>query len=116
NGELEDLTDTFIKAIRRAERIARRNYKYVVPQYRTTATGNKIQFLMPIYMLSKYEEAPDFALVLSESIIGNQKFYKPETVLELAWAYNNARVICKPDDMWLNPARIEDVEDLAIDE
>lgn len=116
NGELEDLTDTFIKAIRRAERIARRNYKYVVPQYRTTATGNKIQFLMPIYMLSKYEELPDFALVLSESVIGNQKFYKPETVLELAWAYNNARVICKPDDMWLNPARIEDVEDLEIDE
>lgn len=115
-GELENLTDTFIKAIRRAERIARRNYKYVVPQYRITATGNKIQFLMPIYMLSKYEELPDFALVLSESLIGNQKFYKPETVLELAWAYNNARVICKPDDMWLNPTRIEDVEDLGFDE
>ena len=110
-GELEDLTDTFIKAIRRAERIARRNYKYVVPQYRTTATGNRIQFLMPIYMLSKYEELPDFALVLSERVIGGQKFYKPETVLVLAWAYNNARVICKPDDMWLNPAKIEDVED-----
>ena len=116
NGELEDLTDTFIKAIRRSERIARRNYKYVVPQYRTAATGNKIQFLMPIYMLSKYDELPDFALVLSESVINGEKFYKPETVLELAWAYNNARVICKPDDMWLNPARIEDVEDLTIDE
>lgn len=114
-GELEDLTDTFIKAIRRAERIARRNYKYVVPQYRTSATGNRIQFLMPIYMLAKYEESPDFALVLSESVIGGQKFYKPETVLELAWAYNNARVICKPDDMWLNPSKIEDVEDEMID-
>lgn len=115
-GELEDLTYTFKKAIRRAERIARRNYKYVVPQYRTTATGNKIQFLMPIYMLSKYEDPPDFALVLSESVIDGQKFYKPETVLELAWAYNNARVICKPDDMWLNPANIEDVEDTNVDE
>lgn len=118
-GELEDLTDTFVKAIRRSERIARRNYKYVVPQYRTTTVGNRIQFLMPIYMLSKYDQSPDFALVLSESIIGGKKFYKPETVLELAWAYNNARVICKPDDMWLNPLKIDDVEsmdDIAFDE
>ena len=67
-------------------------------------------------MLSKYEDPPDFALVLSESVIDGQKFYKPETVLELAWAYNNARVICKPDDMWLNPANIEDVEDTNVDE
>lgn len=120
-GNLVALTDQFKQAIQRSERIARRNYKYVVPQYRTTKTGNKIQFLMPIYMSSKYEGAPDFALVLSESIDKkNNKFYKPETVLELAWAYNNARVICKPEDTWLNPARIEDVEDVedpaAIDE
>lgn len=107
-GEIEELTDTFTKAIRRAERIARRNYKYVVPQYRTTPQGNSIQFLMPIYMLSRYDECPDFALVLSEQILEGQKFYKPETVLELAWAYNNARVISKPDDLWLDPEKIED--------
>lgn len=112
NGELEDLTDTLIKAIRRSERIARRNYKYVVPQYRVTTTENKIQFLMPIYMSSNYDELPDFALVLSESMIDGQKFYKPETVLELSWAYNNARVICKPDNMWLNPEKIKDVESM----
>lgn len=109
DGELEALTDTFKSAIERAERIARRNYKYVVPQYRTTSSGNSIQFLMPIYMLGRYDESPDFALVLSESSIDNQKFYRPETVLELAWAYNNARVICKPDNMWLNPDKIGDV-------
>lgn len=109
-GELEKLTDTFKQAIDRSERIARRNYKYVVPQYRTAAKKNEIQFLMPIYMLSKYDKSPDFALVLSESIIEGQKFYKPETVFELAWAYNNARAICKPDDTWLNPATIEDSE------
>jgi len=111
NGDLEKLTDTFTGAIQRAQRIARRNYKYVVPQYRTSPQGNRIQFLMPIYMLAKYDESPDFALVLSESTIDGQKFYKPETVLELAWAYNNARVICKPDDTWLNPDRIEDSVD-----
>lgn len=109
-GEIEELTDTFTKAIHRSERIARRNYKYVVPQYRITPHENRIQFLMPIYMLSKYDESPDFALVLSENLIGGKKFYKPETVLELAWAYNNARAICKPDDMWLNPATIENSE------
>lgn len=110
-GDIEELTDDFTKAIRRAERIARRNYKYVVPQYRTTSQGNSIQFLMPIYMQSRYDESPDFALVLSEQILEGQKFYKPETVLELAWAYNNARVISKPDDLWLDPDKIEDSSD-----
>ncbi len=115
-GDLVGLTNKFKSAIEQAVKIARRNYKYVVPQYRVSAKGNKIQFLMPIYMpkdsfggAPNFEKSPDFVLVLSESVLGKQKFYIPETVLELAWAYNNARVICKPDDTWLNPEKIEDI-------
>lgn len=108
-GGLGGLTRDFIGAIDRAKKIARRNYKYVVPQCRITQ-GNTIQFLMPIYMDSNsYENPPDVALVLSEEKVGNERIYIPETVLPLAWAYQNARVICTPDGMWLNPERIEDV-------
>ena len=110
-GGLVGLTQDFISAIDRAKKIARRNYKYVVPQCRIELEKT-IQFLMPIYMDSKgYDSSPDVALVLSETKIGDERVYIPETVLPLAWAYQNARVICTPDGMWLNPERIEDVGD-----
>ena len=81
-----------------------------VPQYRPACKGEvgRIQFLMPIYLDTQYSSQPDFALVLNDERIGKARFYTPETVLELSWAYNNARVICKPDDTWLSPARIEE--------
>ena len=117
NGYKEDVIDKFKQAIARAEQIARRNYKYVVPQYRPSKNkdGN-IQFLMPIYFTSNYTSAPDFALVLSKDDIGGSPFYRPETVLELSWAYNNARVLCKPDNTWLKPEEIEesDTEDFEV--
>lgn len=106
NGYRDDVIDKFKQAIARAEKIARRNYKYVVPQYRSKDAC--IQFLMPIYFSSNYTSAPDFALVLSKDTIDDSPFYRPETVLELSWAYNNARVLCKPDNTWLRPEEIEE--------
>ena len=111
NGQTDDVIDKFKQAIARAEQIARRNYKYVVPQYRPSKdNGGNIQFLMPIYFTSNYSVAPDFALVLSKDDIGGDPFYRPETVLELSWAYNNARVLCKPDNTWLKPEEIEEAD------
>ena len=102
-GDIETIMNDFKTAITRAERIAKRNYKYIVPQYRIDPKGNTIQFLMPIYISQQYDKSPDFALVLSKQENNGQKFYKPETVLELSWAYSNARVLCKPDSSWLTP-------------
>jgi hypothetical protein len=63
---------------------------------------------MPIYLDRQYGERPDFALVLNNELMPDgTRFYTPETILELPWAYNNARVICKPEDTWLNPATID---------
>lgn len=107
SGNVDGLMQVFKGAIERSVTIARRNYKYVIPQYRNTEDGC-IQFLMPIYMQSQFDKSPDFALVLSLKTIGEKQYYIPETVLELAWAYNNARAICKPDNTWLNPEKIED--------
>lgn len=108
-GDFSSIASTLETAIHNAKKIAKRNYKYVVPQYRSAKGGepSKIQFLMPIYLDRQYGQKPDFALVLNEEKVGSSRFYIPETVLELAWAYNNARVICKPEDTWLNPAMIE---------
>lgn len=109
-GDLPAITSTLTAAIENARKIAKRNYKYVVPQYRSDPRGDggKIQFLMPIYLDRQYGERPDFALVLNIEIMPDgSRFYTPETILELPWAYNNARVICKPEDTWLNPATID---------
>lgn len=107
----DDVIVKFKQAITRAQKIARRNYKYVVPQYRPSKEGKgSIQFLMPIYLNYSYSEtskAPDFALVLSK----DESFYRLETVLELSWAYSNARVLCKPDNSWLVPENIEESDD-----
>jgi hypothetical protein len=109
-GDLAAITSTFIAAIENSRKIAKRNYKYVVPQYRSERRGEtgKIQFLMPIYLDRQYGDRPDFALVLNIEVMPDgTRFYTPETILELPWAYNNARVICRPEDTWLNPATID---------
>ena len=77
--------------------IAKRNYKLVVPMYRPQE--NKIQLLMPIYLSGSFSRKPDFALVLDLE----DGIYTPETILPLDAAYQNARLIAKPDELWLNP-------------
>lgn len=82
--------------------IAQRNYKFIVPMYRPQ-TG-KIQLLMPIYLKGTYSSKPDFALILTPD--KENEFYTPETILPLDAVYQNARLIAKPDDTWLNPDTI----------
>jgi hypothetical protein len=77
--------------------IAKRNYKLIVPQYRPQL--DKLQLLMPIYLGGSFTKRPDFALVLDLE----DGIYTPETILPLDAAYQNARLIAKPDDFWLNP-------------
>ena len=89
-------------AITFAVAIAQRNYKFIVPMYRPQ-TG-KIQLLMPIYLKGTYSNKPDFALILSPD--KENEYYTPETILPLDAVYQNARLIAKPDDTWLNPDTI----------
>ena len=89
-------------AIKYAVSLAKRNYKFIVPMYRPQT--NQIQFLMPIYLNEEYAKRPDFALVLQTE--KDIKMYTPKTILPLDAAYQNARLIAKPDDAWLNPGNI----------
>lgn len=71
------------------------NYKIAVPQY----FDGKIQLLLPLYLLEKPQ--PDLALVVTKNQAGNS--YQGHTCLTMQMAYNNARLIAKPDSNWLIP-------------
>lgn len=71
------------------------NYKTVVPQW----YGEKIQLLVPLYLSNA--EKPDLALVLSLS--EDKTVYYGHTCLTTEMAYNNARLIARPDSYWLQP-------------
>jgi len=94
---ITELSVIFDTAIKCSYELAKRNYKLIVPQYRPQE--DKIQYLMPIYLGATFNKLPDFALVLDNE----GGYYKPETILELDDAYQNARLIAKPDNFWLNP-------------
>ena len=68
------------------------NYKLAIPQY----FDNKIQLLLPLCLQS--DDIPDLALVVTK--VGN--VYQGHTCLTLDMAYNNARLIAKPESNWLN--------------
>lgn len=89
-------------AIDYAIEIAQRNYKFIVPMYRPQT--NSIQLLMPIYLNGTYNEQPNFALILTPD--SENEIYTPETILPLDAVYQNARLIAKPDESWLNPETI----------
>ena len=89
-------------AITFAVAIAQRNYKFIVPMYRPQE--DRIQLLMPIYLKGSYSSLPDFALVLTPD--KEHQLYIPETILPLDAVYQDARLIAKPDDTWLNPDNI----------
>lgn len=97
NKDITYLARVLDNSINYAVAIAERNYKLIVPQYRPQE--NKLQLLMPIYLNGTFTKIPDFALVLNLE----ENLYIPETILPLDAAYQNARLIAKPDDFWLNP-------------
>lgn len=82
-------------AIDEARKKVRTNYKTAVPQF----YGNRIQLLLPL-CLTPNSPNPDLALVVHK--IENNT-YTTRTCLTLKMAYNNARLIVKPQSTWLKP-------------
>lgn len=96
-------------AIAFAEKVAKSNYKFIVPQYRFVDEadywekergGNRAQLLMPIYLKYDMSQQPDGVLVLD--IDKTNKSYCPKTILTLDMVYQNARLIAKPSEEWLS--------------
>lgn len=80
-------------AIESAKRRVRRNYKTAIPQY----YHDNLQLLLPLCLV--HPEQADLALVVARE----NEVYRASTVLTLDMAYNNARLIARPDTEWLNP-------------
>lgn len=82
-------------AIDEVRKRVRTNYKIAVPQY----YNGKIQLLLPL-CLTAGSPNPDLALVVHK-LDGDT--YTARTCLTLKMAYNNARLIVKPQSNWLKP-------------
>ena len=99
----------FEGALKASLELSKRNYKLVAPQF-WPATG-KLQFLMPIYLegvqeirKGEYKEVLPPTVALSIELVHGQ--YIGTTILTLDMAYQNARLIARPDGFWLDATKI----------
>ena len=77
-----------------AYKMLKRNYKTAIPQF----YSNEIQFLIPLYSRKNRSK------VLAAMVVRkNEKIFEISTILTVDQAYNNARLLAKPDREWLNP-------------
>jgi len=90
-----ELRRQLVGAIDEVKKKIRSNYKIAVPQF----YDNKIQLLLPLCLTSGSPNA-DLALVTHKL---NDSTYTARTCLTLKMAYNNARLIVKPQSNWLKP-------------
>lgn len=95
NADDAELRRQLIGAIEEVKKKVRSNYKIAVPQF----FDNKIQLLLPLCLTSGSPN-PDLALVIHKL---NDNTYTARTCLTLKMAYNNARLIVKPQSNWLKP-------------
>lgn len=86
-------------AIKRALERIKWNYKAAIPQYYNKT--KKIQLLIPLCIDDP--RIVDLALAVERE----NQVYVGYTILKLDWAYNNARLIARPDSDWLTPSIIQ---------
>lgn len=93
-AELRDLSYLpilFEGSIQYMKKKVRANYRAAVPQY----YQDRIQFLLPLSL--RDPDSVDLALAVTRQ----DGYYTGNTCLTLDMAYNNARLIAKPDAFWL---------------
>lgn len=86
----------FDGAIEKSLRMLEANYKVAVPQF----YRGKTQLLVPLFL--ENDLYPSLALVCEKS--DDETCYLGRTCLTLDMAYNNARLIAKPNSEWLIPS------------
>ncbi|MCL2520533.1 MAG: DUF3825 domain-containing protein [Spirochaetaceae bacterium] len=92
NRRKNDIYQSLVGAVKNVEKRLAGNYKIAIPQY----FQNKIQLLIPIDLGA---EKVNLALALNKY----ENYYSGRTLLTLEMAYNNARLIVKPESDWLLP-------------
>lgn len=86
----------FIGAVKEAEDRAAANYMLAVPQW----YNGQIQLLLPITLSG---DTPDLALAIHRE----DGYYSARTCLSIDMAYNNARLIVRPEASWITSVRGE---------
>ncbi|MBP5541909.1 MAG: DUF3825 domain-containing protein [Bacteroidales bacterium] len=90
----QEFRDAIEDSITMARKRIKRNYKTAIPHF----YNNDIQFLVPLC------ERKDRGKALAAMVIQkSEQIYEVTTILTLDQAYNNARLLAKPDREWLNP-------------
>ena len=87
------LRNLFNGAVMETEKKLAGNYKIAIPQY----FNKSVQLLVPIDLENKGQA--DLALAMFKA----KDCYSARTCLTLEMAYNNARLIVKPESDWLHP-------------
>lgn len=87
----DDIINTLNGSIDTMKKRVSANYKLAIPQY----YDGKVQLLLPLCLLS--DNKPDLALVVTKAA----NTYQGHTCITLDMAYNNARLIAKPENNWL---------------
>jgi cold shock CspA family protein len=91
-----------------AEKRTKWNFKTAIPQY--YPKFDTMSLLLPLALVN--DEVVDIALVVTRNPSGS---YQGRTVLPLSWAYENARLVCRPDSDWLTPNQVS-LETTSIDD
>ena len=99
-----DIRNRIDDAIALAVKRARWNFKTAIPLYYPKA--NAISLLLPIALVD--DDEVDLALVVARTTAGG---YSGETVYKLKWAYDHARLVCRPDSDWLTPTAGDGTEE-----
>lgn len=84
-------------AIRQAILISHTDYKYVVPKY--DFSRKQIQFLIPLYLDNTLDTSPELTIVVGKQA---NEIWSIYTVLYSDDAYDDARLISRASDSWLN--------------
>ena len=86
------------------------NYKTAIPSYYPRL--NEMNLILPLCLVD--DEIVDASLIISRLPSG---VYQGHTIFPLNWAYQNARLVARPDSDWLLPERISaDSPDDAADD
>lgn len=84
-------------AIRQAIMISKTDYKYVIPKY--DFSRKTIQFLIPLYLDNTPDTSPELTIVVGKQ---HNNIWSIFTVLYSDDAYDDARLISRASDSWLN--------------
>ncbi len=112
NMEFTNLAGALKLAVNVAKKYCSWNYKTAIPIY--YPRSNKLSLLLPICLTNNDNKA-DVALVISKRKSEN---YQGETILTLDMAYQDARLICRPNSEWLTHDSLvhnEDIENMEKD-